>query len=73
MTRAEYHRTIGLLLQKGFLEVVDDEYGQQFLLAGSTPSAIGWDIFATLKEIAGDDRTLIERALVDLDLSVFDT
>lgn len=70
ISREDYHQTITLLRRKGYLETVEDEYGTQLQLV--VPDDTGWDIFATLKKLAGNDRDLLERALVDLDLSVLD-
>lgn len=70
ISRDDCYQTISLLQRKGYLETVEDEYGTLFQLV--VPGDSGWDIFATLKEIAGEDRELLERALVDLDLSVLD-
>lgn len=63
---------VRILEREGLLEVVDDDEERMLVPAGSTPSDIGWDIFADLKKISQGDRTVVERAMVDLDFSVFD-
>ncbi|WP_449407144.1 hypothetical protein [Microbacterium maritypicum] len=50
-----------------------DENGRPLLaLAGSTPSDYGWDLYVALKEIAEGERAVIERAVNDLDFTIFE-
>lgn len=50
-----------------------DGYGRTLLtLAGSTPTGYGWDLYVELKDIAAGHRSVIERAVNDLDFTVFD-
>lgn len=72
LNRLEYQRLIRLLEERGLVSVHEDEGSYYFVVGGSTPKEIGWDIFADLKNLAGDDRTVIYRAISELDFSVFD-
>lgn len=58
------------LEEAGLLELIDNESFPYFALA--VPDGVGWDIFVDLMGLAKGDRAIIERAVLDLDFSVFD-
>lgn len=56
------------------LAYIDTEVfeGPVLVIVGNSTPTQGWPILAKLREMAGDDSTLIRQALVHLDFTVFD-
>ncbi|TFC53299.1 HNH endonuclease [Cryobacterium shii] len=68
----EIERRAKHLEQAGLLATLEDDDLCYFTLTSPLAKDGGWDIFADLKTIAGDDASLIKQAILDLDFTVFD-
>lgn len=70
--RDEIERRAMHLEQVGLLSFFDDDGVYFFTLTDPIARDVGWDIFADLKAVAGDDAATINRAILDLDFTVLD-
>ncbi len=61
------------LERAGLLDIFDDEDIWFFSLTDPVEREIGWDIFVDLQTLAKGDRRIIERAIIDLDFTVFES
>lgn len=68
----EIYRRARHLEDEGLLAIDEDEDIWYFELIDPTSSTIGWDMFRELHALADGDRTIIRRAIDDLDFTVFD-
>lgn len=73
LTPAEVARRARHLEHAGFLSILDDGDGLVFLaLTEPRVHETGWDILADLKQLAGSDTAITNRAVLDLDFTVLD-
>lgn len=68
----EIKRRARHLEDAGLLNIVDDEGFYFFSLTDPIQRNVGWDIFVEIKELAKGNRNIIERAVSELDFTVFE-
>lgn len=60
------------LEDEGLLQIENDNGPDKFELVDPTEKEIGWDLFIELYKLADKDRSVLRRAIVDLDFTIFD-
>ncbi|WP_420174921.1 HNH endonuclease [Luteococcus sp. OSA5] len=72
ITRGDLASRVKALESDGLVEIEADEGPGYFVLNDPTAKSIGWDLFASLHELAAGDRYVIERVIDHLDFTALD-